>query len=343
MEEPRRIQRVWGYIELCWNIYNQPISMLIDGEKVNYANSQREYRSISIGIFKDYLVTCSEKYIYIWEYGKRIPHIYFNNLEDLFFNSEICYYSLDFQLMVVSTRVFLEWVLDILKTPRLEDLLEDATSLSVEELSTLLAKSQVLDKIKGVFYIKSIDNTGHIVMTDNEMGDDRLFNYGVIPSIEYDFHTTYTPIILCPHGKYVANVFEEEIRGFKDTQTTLFVGEYTTRVTSSDKVIRVEINEHDVPIILDMPISNSILIWIDSETLLVYNTTAFILNVVNKKKLDITLQTENTDDSEEVFILDNGESLSLETVKKWARKLRSEDVHLNIPECVVDRVYAFMK
>jgi hypothetical protein len=352
MAEVRRIQRIWGYIEIHYNESNEFINILANGERIDLEIDRVRNNVISVGHVGDYLIIAeSDSFLNVWKRGDVEPKLINHGYDLVFLNSDICYFSFEehdeYLLRVIPTKSLLEWISD--HNFRDKDLV-DVWSL----------RSQILDKINTDGQIVGIDNVGHILVKDGE--NYKLLDYSQRPrcEIDLDLDGRSTPI-LNTHGNYIGSIQDNRHSQYMrdENLAILCVERYYLHKYEHNKFINVSINQSHVGLVKGTRLEvedNVVLVWLDSETLLLYNTKAILLNVSNGKSVDITDQAihftgvgvdqvihPNTDD--EIFILADGGTLSIERVKEFSRWLKYKDVgiHAHIPETVIDHVYKYIK
>jgi hypothetical protein len=333
----RRIQRVWDYIQIHYDADNQFTDIFINDEKAGLDIDRGRRNIISVGITRDYLIIAeSNEYFNIWKRGDIEPTYIRHEFDMIFLNSDMCYFSVEenarYLLRAISTKSLLRWMTE----PGFEQ--DDLVELDVIE-----SRTQVLGLINDNDKIVGIDNVGHVLINDNG-GNFRLYDYTIHPCTEIKLESETSPV-LNPDGNYIVATNNNS----NGMTYVLLVERYTTtRSEISNSFIHQsktdssveEINKTDLEIEDDV-----ILVWIDSETLLVYNTKAILLNVVTTESIDITNQVGNTDESKEIFILADGTMLGIEKVEEISRWLKWNTVKIpsHIPESVIDHVYRYVK
>jgi hypothetical protein len=348
MELSRRIQRVWGYIEIHWDDDNGFIGILINGEWDPNLESQPNNTGVSAGILKDHLIInlqSDDQTVHIWKKGDTQSTKFRHGFETIFLNDSICYfhlgYPIDGKLMCISTPSFVEWILTVgllifrkISNPSGDDI----------EIKDLNDRSQVLGTILRDTKIIGMDNVGHVLL---EGFIDGLFDYSVDPPLEINVDSDVSPVF-DPYGNYIARMGTYDKIDETGHIHLLTVEKYVTRTSKDDKIIKVtrtnglakeirkaenEVDEGGIPI------------WIDRETVLVYKDNAFLLNVVTYELIDITRHTKELSEtitSLEVFVLSNGKALTIDEVRKWSRWLRYHTLEIpHIPEKVIDRIYQY--
>jgi hypothetical protein len=334
MDETCRIQRVWGYIEIHWDVDNVFIDIAIHGEK----QGMKCYGNVFVGITTDYLIIAGpDDPINVWKRGDIQPRKHTSDISILFLNSDICYFTRygwegeESILRVVSTKLLLDWLHD---------------DHDLFKFGSLLTKSDDLGPMIDKLDIVNADNIGHIIAQDSN-GEYGLLDYTVIPyrEIETSYPNRY---ILNLDGKYIATTYQDFNREPDEYIDRLVVEEYKINRYELGKVINRTIVKSCTSKITGITLrveDGAILTWIDSETLLIYGSKAILLNVSTCESLDITQHTGDTEDSDELFIISNSEELGIKAVRKWAGWLKYHNAEIPeyIPGKVISHIYEYVK
>jgi hypothetical protein len=324
--------------------------MLIDGEKVDYMDRNIEDEEISIYVSKDYSMLIGGSSVLLWKRDQREPIVYRISLDTLHFNNEICYIiedgRIDNSLRIIPTELFLGWLLTLPK----QDGKKRPSTTSEEEIKHLTDSCQIgntLGIMGNVPSISKMDNIGHIFGYTAE-GNEYLIDIRVKGNAEIKSNLTCGS--MCPRGKYVTSVVEIPS---DESKYGIVICEYVRVRETSGQFIPIEETIFVLnPITEPYPIEgdSKCVYWIDSETILLYaDSAAVLINAVTKEVMDITEHTERSEEdassSEEVFILDNGLVLTIETAEKWSNYMRSRTVRETDPrliESVSDKIYKFI-
>jgi ferredoxin-thioredoxin reductase catalytic subunit len=355
-ETLRRIERFWdGTIEFRWDMYGF-VGMIVNGRASDHLNSWTGTKEIPRAIVGDYLFTYDNSLVKVWRRGQDAPTVYMIGFGLLHFNDEICYFIVgpvdNHCLSVISTKLFLEWILTLKPISSVIYYVGRHRLVGDHERDELEKRSQKLGLLSTSdeeWSLCKMDNVGHIsgytVNEDNEYTMDVTIEGNA--EVENNYHTAY----MCPWGKYIVTTGYNEDKLSSDG-TVICICEYVKDIRITDGSI-LPIEETILtlrPIMKPIPDTDigKLMKWIDSETLLLYDLEAVLINVKTKDIIDITEHAEDflvdTSASKEIFILTDGRILTIETVRKsvnWIKYHRISKVMSETNTILFDRIYSF--